>query len=202
MPALPKKHWTVEEYLSFERGSDEKHEFIKGEIYLMTGGTGNHSLIASAVIGAFFAQLPDKKCVVYNSDMRVKINRRDYTYPDVSVVCAEPSYEDSSRDSLTNPTLIVEVLSPSTERYDRGKKFDLYRTLPSMQEYVLVAQDEPRIERYLRQNNGDWLFTAAVGIEATLMLPSVGCTLALVDVYRQVTFEEVESGADAPDLDA
>ncbi len=116
-----------------------------------------------------------------------------YTYPDISVVCDPPEWTDSHHDTLLNPVLIIEVLSPSTESYDRGKKFQHYRTLDSLQEYVLISQDSPRIERYLRQPNHEWLFSDAAGLEASIELSSIQCRLALADVYAKVSFEPTES---------
>lgn len=190
MSAPPKQRYTVDEYFAIERSSDVRHEFIDGEIYAMSGGSSAHSQISQNTASSLHYQLRDQPCIVYNSDMRVKINNRDYTYPDIPVVCGEPQVENE-KHTLLNPTLIVEVLSPSTANYDRGEKFDRYRTLESLQEYVLIAQDEARVERFLRQNNGkgEWLYAAAVGLEATLTLPSIGCTLALTDVYAKVDFE-------------
>lgn len=191
MSAQTKKRWTVEEYLALERSSDEKHEFIDGEVYAMSGASLKHNRIVGSTYASLFNQLVNKPCEPLPSDMLVKINQRNYTYPDISVVCGKAQLEpDAPLDTLLNPTLIVEVLSPSTEKYDRGKKFDLYRTLPSLQEYLLIAQDEYRIERYLRQSDGNWVFTAGVGIDASIELPSISAALKLVDVYRQVTFED------------
>jgi Uma2 family endonuclease len=190
MSALPKKHWTVEEYLSFERGSDEKHEFIDGNVYAMSGGSANHSALAGGIYATLFTQLFDRPCTPYTSDLRVKINHKDYTYPDVSVVCGPAQFERDTTDILLNPVIIVEVLSPSTEKYDRGRKFQLYRTLPSMREYVLVSQDTARIERYLRHENHQWLYSDAVGLEAVLELPSIECVLRLSEVYKKVVFED------------
>lgn len=123
--------------------------------------------------------------------MRVKIGSNAlYIYPDISVVCGEPEFEDDFVDTLLNPTVIIEVLSPSTELYDRGRKFQHYRTLTSLQEYVLIAQDSYRVEHFIRQPNDEWLLSDAVTLDATIQLPSIQCQLALSDVYEKVTFEE------------
>jgi Uma2 family endonuclease len=188
--AIEKQTWTVEQYLEMERASEEKHEYLDGEIYLMSGGSSNHSLIGSTTIAILYTQLRKKSCFVYNSDMRVRvINTGLYTYPDISVVCDPPQIDDAGQDTLLNPTLLVEVLSPSTENYDRTKKFRHYRTIESLKEYILISQDEARIERYLRQSSGEWLYTDLVGLDAILELPSIQCTLALADVYEKVSFE-------------
>jgi Uma2 family endonuclease len=191
MSTAPRESWTAQEYLAFERQSAEKHEFLNGEIYLMTGATANHNLIVGNIYASLHSQLRQRPCVVYPSDMKVRAGGL-YTYPDVSVVCDTPRFEDAQRDVLLNPTVIVEVLSPTTENYDRGKKFQLYRALDSLQEYVLVAQDSVRIERYLRQPDGQWLFADAADLETRLELPSIGCSLLLSDVYEKVMFESDE----------
>ena len=194
MAALPKVKLTAAEYLAMERASEEKHEFLDGEIYLMSGASRNHNLILVNVLASLHAQLRKRPCVVYPSDMRVKVNDSGlYTYPDISVVCDPPQFDEADQDTLLNPTLIIEVLSPSTESYDRGKKFQHYRTLESLQEYVLIAQDSPRIERYLRQPNHEWLLADASGLESTLELASIQCTLVLADVYEKVSFEETDA---------
>jgi Uma2 family endonuclease len=122
--------------------------------------------------------------------MRVKMKGQDYAYPDLAIVCDPPEFEDAHVDTLLNPTLLIEALSPSTEQYDRGKKFESYRALNSLQEYVLVAQDRPHIERYIRQDQGTWLFSEVNGLDASLELPSIACTLVLADIYEKVVFDE------------
>lgn len=190
MATAPRRTWTVEEYLKFERTSETRHEYLDGEIFEMVGASANHSIISSSVNHSLYSQTQNRPCLVYTSDMRVRVNRKMYTYPDITVVCGTPEYEDDHVDTLLNPTLIVEVLSPSTERYDRGEKFQHYRALTSLQEYVLISQHSPRIERYLRQPDDQWLLTDAVGLEATIELPSISCTLRLSEVYEKVSFEE------------
>jgi Uma2 family endonuclease len=190
MSAVEKQTWTVEQYLEMERASEEKHEYLNGEIYLMAGGSSNHSLIGSTMIALLYIQLRKKSCFVYNNDMRIKvIDTGLYTYPDISIVCDPPVFDEKNRDTLLNPTALIEVLSPSTESYDRGKKFQHYRSIESLRECILVSQDEPRIERYVREPNGKWLLTDAIGLEAVLELTSIQCTLSLADVYEQVSFE-------------
>lgn len=181
---------TEADYLKFERASETKHEYIAGEVFAMTGASQHHSLISGSVIAALYGQLRERPCKVYPGLMRLVIAASNvYTYPDISVVCGESILADDQHlDTLTNPMLIIEVLSPSTELYDRGRKFQYYRQIESLREYVLIAQDAPRIERFVRQ--GDvWQFSDAVGLDASLELPSIGCTLALGDIYEQVTFE-------------
>jgi Uma2 family endonuclease len=178
---------TEAEYLAFERASETKHEYIDGHVYAMTGGSPAHNLITMYTAVSLANQLQGQPCAVYPSDMKIKANR-DYVYADVSVVCGDPQYQD--KDILLNPIVVVEVLSPTTEQYDRGRKFQQYRQLESLQEYLLIEQDKPRIEHYLRQADNTWLLADAVGLDASLELPSIGCTLKLADVYQKVTFEQ------------
>ncbi|MBA3870219.1 MAG: Uma2 family endonuclease [Anaerolineae bacterium] len=196
MVANAQKKWTVEEYLAFERSSEEKHEYYAGEIFAMSGASREHNLVVMNTGTALNSQLAQRPCEVYPSDMRVKINSIKYTYPDVTVVCGEPRFADDEFDTLLNPTVIVEVLSESTEKYDRGKKSEHYRTLDSLQEYVLIAQDEIHTEHYIRANN-KWVLTEAKTIDAKVELSSINCTLSLADVYRKVTFEADTSSTEA-----
>lgn len=196
MSALPKKRWTVSEYLAFERASDEKHEFIDGNVYLMTGASREHNLIVFNLVTILGNQLRDRACEAYANDMRVKV-KQDYAYPDLAVVCDPPEFEDSEVDILLNPTLLIEVLSASTEQYDRGKKFEAYRTLSSLQEYVLIAQDRPHIERFVRGDRGMWIFSEVNGLDVSLELASIGCTLLLADVFQKVAFDDNSSSTSA-----
>lgn len=189
MVANARKKWTVEEYLAFERTSEDKHEFYAGEIFAMTGASRNHNLIVMNISTALGSQLTHSPNELYLCNMRVKVNALKYTYPDVSVVCGEPRFIDGEFDTLLNPTLIVEVLSDSTEDYDRGKKFKHYIGIESLKEYVLIAQDEKRVDHYIRQPNGDWLLSYATTADATIQLSAIGCTLNLADIYRKITFE-------------
>lgn len=192
MTAIPNKLWTVEDYLAFERDSPEKHEFIGGEVYSMSGASREHNLIVGNTFAALHTQLRGQPCESYMADMRVRIQRYNYVYPDITVVCGNAEIEHDVLDTLFNPTLIIEVLSSSTEKYDRGDKFEGYRTLASFQEYLLIAQDRPHIEHYVRQEAGIWRFTEAQGLEAVIELPSIGATLALADVYERVAFDSEE----------
>jgi Uma2 family endonuclease len=190
MSALANKHWTAEEYLAFERASEERYEFFAGAIHLISGSSRNHNLIVVNTFTSLHYQTTQHSHEVYANAMRVRVNKRDYVYPDVVVVCGEPQLEDDQLDTLLNPTLIIEVLSPSTEKYDRDEKFRSYCTLQSLQEYVLISQHTPRIERYLRHEDGQWLYVEVSGLESSVELTSIGCTLALVDVYNKMRFEE------------
>ena len=189
MVANVQKKWTVEEYIAFERSSEEKHEYYAGEIFAMSGASREHNIIVMNTGASLNLQLAQRPCEVYPSDMRVKVNAIKYTYPDVSVVCGEPRFADGEFDILLNPTIIIEVLSDSTEDYDRGKKFKHYMGINSLQEYILIAQDEVRVDHYIRQSPCDWLISVSTTLEATLHLPSVNCSLLLADIYRKITFE-------------
>ena len=188
MSAAPKPYITPEQYLALERQAETKSEYFAGEIFAMAGASREHSLISSNVLGDLWSQLREGPCTVYNSDMKVRSTQEHYAYPDVTVVGGEAQFAGEEREVLLNPTLIVEVLSPSTEAWDRGGKFEQYRQRESLQEYVLIAQDRPHVERYARQADGQWLLTEVNGLEAVLALPSIGGELALAEVYRKVTF--------------
>lgn len=191
MSALPDKRWTPQEYLAFERASQEKHEYLAGDVVLMTRANRKHNLITANVITILNTQFRGRPCEAYASDMRVRISAvNSYTYPDIAAVCEPPEFEDAEMDTLLNPAVIIEVLSPSTEKYDRGKKFQDYRTLPSLREYLLVSQNTARVEHYIRQGDNQWLLKDVTGLDAAAELTSVGCVLTLAEVYDKVTFDE------------
>ncbi|HLQ45721.1 MAG TPA: Uma2 family endonuclease, partial [Planctomycetaceae bacterium] len=174
MSAIPKPTYTPEEYLVVERDSEIRHEFYRGELFAMAGATAAHNQIALNVASGLMAELRGKPCRVFALDMRVKVRPNGlYTYPDVAVACPPIEFEDDTRDTLLNPKVIVEVLSKTTEKYDRGKKFDLYRELASLQQYVLIAQSEARVASYVRQADGvAWLMVPGDGPEGTLDFPT------------------------------
>jgi Uma2 family endonuclease len=188
MSRLTKKDFaTPEEYLAFERASEFRHEYFGGEIVAMTGASRRHNLIAGNIFAELRQQLRGKPCETYISDMRVAIPTENiYTYPDVVVACGEPQFEGEAVDTLVNPTLIVEVLSKSTASYDRAAKFNYYRTIPSLAEYLLVEQDGYHVEQYVRQQDARWLLADIRGPEGRVELPVVGCVLSLADVYEKV----------------
>jgi Uma2 family endonuclease len=188
MATEPKAHFSPEEYLAFERQSDSRNEYLDGQIFAMTGASRRHNRIVLNVAFSFDTQLKGNKgCEVFANDMRVRVPVDNmYTYPDVVVTCGEPRFEDGEVDTLLNPLLIAEVLSKSTESYDRGNKFASYRTLPSFTEYLIVAQDRVHVEHSVRQPNGGWLLTETDDLQSSLALPSTGCTLLLADVYDRV----------------
>lgn len=187
---------TAAEYRAFEMAAEYKNEFVDGEIFAMAGASREHNLIGTNLTREISAQLRGRSCETYPGEMRVKvIDPETYAYPDVVVVCGEPEFEEAELDSLLNPTLIIEILSPSTEAWDRGGKFARYARLASLQEYLLVAQDRPRIERFRRAGGEEWIFSATEGLDATLALPSIDCYLSLADVYERIRFGG-ESAAD------
>ena len=187
MAAQPKTLVSAEAYLAWERAGQEKHEYRDGEVVAMTGASREHILITTSTTSVLYRQLEDRPCEVYTADMRVfLVDTRRYVYPDLSVVCGEPQFGDDYLDNLLNPTVIIEVLSPSTEGYDRGEKFHHYRTIPSLREYLLIAQDAYRIEHFARQGQHHWLLTVADGLDSSIHLPSIDCTLHLAEVYKKV----------------
>jgi Uma2 family endonuclease len=180
---------TEAEYLEIERRAEFKSEFFDGEMFAMAGGSPRHSLIAANLIFALKLQLKGGPCRVYTSDLRLKVQASGlYTYPDVSVVCGQEQLEDEHEDVFLNPTVIFEILSDSREAYDRGRKFELYRGLASLREYVLVSQHKPLIENYVRQDSGAWLLHETTGLKGKVILPSLGITLELTDVYSDIRF--------------
>lgn len=181
---------TPDEYLRLERQAEYKSEYVNGEIFAMTGASRKHNLVAGNIFRELSQQLKGRQCEAYVGDMRVKVTATGlYTYPDVVVVCGEPKFEDAYVDTLLNPTLLVEVLSQSTERYDRIAKSSYYRTLDSLAEHLLVAQDEVRLEQYVRQANGQWLLFECSSMDKVVEIPSIGCSLALRDVYDKVSLD-------------
>jgi Uma2 family endonuclease len=185
------RSFSPKEYLSLERAAETKHEYFNGRIYARPSASRAHSIIAINILGEFGSQLRGHSCEAYGSDMRVNVSDTGlYTYPDASVACGEIKFADSVTDTLLTPTLLVEVLSKSTEAYDRGDKFAHYRRIPSLKEVLLVSQDRPRIERFVRQDE-EWILTEFSGMEAVMDLPSIGCKLALQEVYDKVQFPPV-----------
>lgn len=186
---------TEAEYLSMERASPIKHEFYQGRIYAMTGASETHNLICMNVAAALHTQLRRKACRVYANDMRVAIpSTKLYTYPDIVIVCGQPLFNDEEQDTLLNPKVIIEVLSPSTERYDRGMKFQHYSRLETISDYLLVSQNQRRIEHFVRQKTGQWLLDAITSPEQLVVIESVECSLNLDDVYEKVSLPESHEG--------
>ena len=181
--------FTPEEYLELERQSNYKSEYLEGQIYAMSGGSPMHSLIAANITGELRTQLKGKPCTTFNSDLKVRTTPEGlFAYPNVSVVCGELLYHDEKQDVCINPTVIVEMLSPMTEAFDRGRKWAQYQAIASLQTYVLAAQDQARVEQYVRQPGGQWLLSSVAGLENSLYIASLDCTLAL---SRSVRAREV-----------
>jgi Uma2 family endonuclease len=189
MSSALQRRYSPAEYLALERQAAQRSEYIDGAIYAMAGGTARHALICDNLLERIKARLRGSDCRPVSSSLRIKIEATsNYTYPDLSIVCGQWQFEDSTNDCLLNPRLIIEVLSPSTERHDRGWKFRNYQLIPSFEEYVLVSQEEPRIERFSRQGDVGWLMTAVSGLESTIRLESVHCDLPLSEIYEDVAF--------------
>lgn len=189
MSSQPRPTLTPEEYLAFERKALQKSEYFKGEVFAMSGASEQHNLIVANVIASLHVQLKQRPCKVYPSDMRVKVSPTGlYTYPDVVVVCGEVQFDDEQKDTLLNPTLLVEVLSESSEDYDRGKKFEHYRTIPSFVEYVVIAQATPHVEQFTRRANHQWLLSETNDLQDIIQLSSIHCDLTLADIYDKVEF--------------
>ncbi len=210
MEPKEKSFLTPEEYLEIERKAEYKSEYYNGEMFAMSGASRKHNLICTNIAGELRNQLKKKSCEVYMGDMRVKVSTTGlYTYPDLVVVCGSPKFEDKEVDTLLNPILIIEVLSESTEAYDRGEKFAQYRSLSSLQEYVLISQDHYHIEKYIKQKDiqlqsiqsndlkesysnlfSGWFLTEEIKQENSIELVSIQCSLKLAEVYDKVTFEK------------
>lgn len=181
---------TPEEYLTWERKAITKSEYVGGKIVAMSGASYRHTLITMNISGELYIQLKGHSCTVHTNDMRVKAtSTNSYFYPDVVVVCDKPQFEDNTFDTLLNPIVIIEVLSPSTETYDRVDKFAHYQQLESLQEYILVSQDEVHIEHYIREKTL-WKPTEFRSLDNILSLTSIECKLPLQDIYRRIDFLE------------
>src|ERR1019366_3535572 len=189
MATHPKSYLTPEQYLEIERKAEFKSEYYQGEIFAMSGAREGHNLIVWNLAAELHRQLRAKPCRAYINDMRVRVNATGlYTYRDAAAVGGEPQFLDENRDTLLNPSLIVEVLSPSTEIYNRIRKFEHYRSVESVSEYLMLASERVSAELYPRQPDGRWLLTAVNRLEDSLDLESVGVRLALADLYEKVDF--------------
>ena len=189
--AAERVRMTEDEYLAFERASEEKHEYIDGEIFAMSGGSGDHSAVASGMLRVLGNALYGRRCIVYTSDMRIHIPAsRRYVYPDASAVCGRRDLKGDKRDILLNPRIIVEVLSPSTEDYDRGEKFTHYKTIPSLAHFVLASQDKALVEVFTRQVDGSWTCEKYEAGQK-IALSALECEVEVDQVYANV-FDVVE----------
>lgn len=189
MTAQPEPYLTPEDYLALERKAQTKSEYYDGQVYALAGASPSHTLIAANVTALLVVALRNRPCTVHVADQRVKVTAAGlYTYPDVVVVCGVAEFEDDRRDTLLNPSVLVEILSPSTEGYDRGRKFEFYRGLESLTDYILVAQDHSLVEHFARLPDGTWLLSAYSDPNDVARIESIGCDLPLADVFAKVEF--------------
>lgn len=197
--AQPKIYlYSFDEYLETERKADERSELIDGEIYAMAGESGKHGDISANFLGLLIAALRGSECRARTKDTKVKsgalkerFGRGMISYPDLVVICGEPEYHDKFKDVVLNPAVIIEVLSDATEEFDRGVKFMRYRNFnDTLTDYILVSQDEPHVEHYIRQKNGDWLLKEYYGLEKSFRIDSIDCSLRLSEIYERVEFED------------
>ena len=191
-----RRRFTPLEYLELERRAQYKSEFLDGQIYAMAGASPRHNTIAVNTTAELVVQLRGRPCRVFGSDMKVRIpDGQLYSYPDLTVVCGEPRYHDDHGDVLLNPKVLIEILSPSTEEYDRESKFDRYDQIETFTDYLLISQSTPRIEHFTRGQEGTWVRTVSTGLDAVQALSSIECVLKLKDVYDRVDFDAMEEGA-------
>jgi Uma2 family endonuclease len=183
---------TEAEYLEFERASETKHEFYNGEVFAMDSASWQHSMVFGGATFSLYTQLRRMPYYVLPSQQRIRIKTGLYTYPDLSVISGEPQFVPNAFDTIVNPIVLIEILSKSSEAYDRGDKFQHYREIDTLQTYILISQTKPYIESYTKED-GKWTLTDAVGLEAILEIPSINCTLALADVYENVTFTKPDA---------
>lgn len=181
---------TLAEYLEFEKTSEFKHEYFNGEIFTMVGAKKNHNWINANISRELGALLKDTSCMGFFSDQRVKIEELEkYVYPDIVVACDDMKFLEDELDSLVNPVVIFEILSDSTESYDRGLKFEHYQVIKTLQEYVLVSQDRCRVEKYQRKENNEWIYTSYTNYDLVVSMESIGCELSLSEIYHRVKFD-------------
>jgi len=201
MSTVPDRHQlSLAEYLSWEERSGGKHEFYRGEVFAMAGASLRHNRVAGNIFARLYQLLEAGPCEVFASDQRIRIDAVDLsTYPDVAVICGGVKVDPVDRHAATNPRVIVEVLSKSTENYDRGRKFEFYQHLESFAEYIVVYQDEPRVIHYVRQSDGGWTYKLLVGEQETLHLQAIDCDLPFATIYRNVKFgPENEEDTESP----
>lgn len=190
MASNPKTFLTPEQYLEIERKAEFRSEYFAGEMFAMAGASRQHNRITSNAVIKLGNQLEEKPCNIYSSDMRVLIESTGlFTYPDVVVTCGEERFAETAQDNLLNPILIIEVLSDTTEAYDRGKKFELYQQIESLAEYILVSQYEIKVEQFIKQSDKTWLYSQTTAIDSIINLASIDCQLILQDIYSKVVFK-------------
>lgn len=194
--ALPKsKSWfSPDEYLALERKSAVKHEYLDGQIYAMAGASPTHNQICFNTTVAIGVQLKGSSCIGYTSDQKIRTDPMDlFSYPDLTIVCGTPQFHDNQKDVILNPTVIIEVLSPKTEEYDRSEKFTRYQNLKSLTDYILISQTRPAVEHFVRQKGKrQWLYTLESDLQAEIEIASVGCKLRLAGIYDRVVFPAVQ----------
>jgi Uma2 family endonuclease len=191
MVAQPIPHITPDEYLAAEREAALKSEYLDGQIYAMAGASPEHNTISVNVLVSIGTHLKGRPCQAFGSDQRVAVTETGlYAYPDVTVVCGKLVLDDERGDTLLNPTVVIEILSPSTEAWDRGVKAEHYRRLASLQEYLLIAQDRPHVERYVRKDDGSWVLWEASGLDASIRIEAIALHLPLAELYDRVEFGE------------
>lgn len=191
MTAVPKKKYTLEEYLDLDKTSEERYEYFDGEVFAMAGGSPSHARISLNVCTSLTQKLKGGRCEAFNSEMRIKVPMAlPYRYPDASVVCGEPVFDEIvGQQMLVNPILIVEVLSPSTAAYDLVDKFAAYQSIDAFQEYLLISQDRPHVIQHVKQSKRRWLRIEIEGMESEVKLESVNATLSLSELYERVDFQ-------------
>lgn len=197
MTAVPKKKYTLEEYLELDKNSEERYEYFDGEVFAMAGGSPDHARLSGAVYALLEQKLEGRDCEAFNSEMRIRVpTALPYRYPDALVVCGEPIFEEiDGQQMLVNPTLLVEVLSPSTAAYDLVDKFTAYQSIDTFREYLLVSQDRPHVIQHVKQAKRKWLRIEIEGMDSEVTLESIGVTLTLREIYRRVKFRTAEKEA-------
>ena len=191
MSLQPKIRLTPEQYLERERKAEYRSEYFDGKLFAKTGSSENHNLIVGNIAAGIHRQFRKRNCEVYAIDMRLKVSEiSSYFYPDIVAVCGKPEFEDNEEDILLNPIVIIEVLSPSTENYDRGTKFEHYQTISSLSDYILVAQDKIHVEHYVRQSDRSWLFSGYKSAKDKFQIDSIGCEVSVAEIYEKVEMEE------------
>lgn len=190
MSSLPEPYYTPEEYLKLERRAEHKSEYLFGHIYAMAGASPEHITINVNTASSLHTQLRGSSCRVYANDLRVKVPSREfYTYPDLAVICGELQSDELDAHTFVNPKVIIEILSPTTAAYDRGDKFIYYQQIQSLTDYVLIAQDRPRVEHFARQGNQEWLLHIVDSLEGSLQIDSISCSFPLSDIYEDIVFQ-------------
>ncbi len=186
--------YSPEEYLAFERKSETKHEYLDGQIYAMAGASPTHNQLCFNLAGEIHQAIKNSSCIGYTSDQKVRTDLQDlFSYPDLTIVCGEPSFHDQQQDVILNPTVIVEVLSPRTETYDRSTKLDRYQNIRSLTDYILITQNRPCVEHYVRQKGKrQWLLTIETDLNAEIEIASIKCKLKLRDIYNRVQFSSAK----------